>query len=353
MTWSCRVLALTASAIALLGTAAPPADAESAPQELVLACFGGHVQQDFQQVVLPSFEKQYNVKVRYVPGVSTSISAQLAAEKDNPQVDVACMDDGPQSRARGLGLLQPSDPAVMTNLPQTYEVARLPDGIGVGWGLLAAGLVYNADALRKANIAPPESWNDLASPRFKDHVVIPSITTTPGLYLLVMLARSNGGDMANMGPGFAKSAEVSTNAVGFDTLADPSKFFQQGEAWIGVWTNAETNSFVKKSGFPLSFVYPSDGAPAIMPTASTVKGAPHPKLADELLNYLISEEVQTSIATELVLGPVNTKVKVPEDLAKRETYGPDAVSKLVRMDWAAINPLRAAWTDRWNREVER
>lgn len=350
MTWSARVLACTATAILLAGS--QPVKAQPAPQQLVLACFGGHVQQDFQQVILPGFEKKYNVTVRYVPGVSTSISAQLAAEKDNPQIDVACMDDGPQSQARALGLLQPSDPAIMTNLPQTYEIARLPGGIGIGWGLLSAGLVYNPDALHKAGIAPPETWNDLASPRFKNHIVIPSITTTPGVYLLVMLARANGGSISDVNPGFAKAAIISKNAVGFDTLADPSKFFQQGEAWVGVWTNAETNAFVQKTKFPLTFVYPQDGAPAIMPTASTVKGAPHAKLADELLNYLISEPVQTAIATQLVLGPVNSTVKISDDLAKRETYGPAAVSKLVRVDWAAINPLRAGWTERWNREVE-
>jgi len=30
--------------------------------------------------------------------------------------------------------------------------------------------------------------------------------------------------------------EVAQNVVTFDTTADLTKFFQQGEAWVGVWT---------------------------------------------------------------------------------------------------------------------
>jgi putative spermidine/putrescine transport system substrate-binding protein len=167
-----------------------------------------------------------------------------------------------------------------------------------------------------------------------------------------MLAQANGGDLKNMDPGFAKMKEVAENVVNFDTTADLSKYFQQGEAWVGVWTNSEANAFSTTTKFPLDFVYPKEGSPALMTTANVVKGAPHQKLAEALLNYMIGEQAQTDIAQKLGFGPVNELVKLSPEAAAKVTYGPEAANRLVQMDWGTINTSRPSWTDRWNREIE-
>jgi putative spermidine/putrescine transport system substrate-binding protein len=344
-----RKACLLAAALAALGASAPAA---RAADEVVLACYAGDIQDYFVKQILPNFEKQYNAKVTYLPGVSLATISKLQAQKDHPQIDVACLDDGPQYQAKAMGLLQPTDPAALPNLADVYKVAKMPDNIGVGWALFGVGIAYSPDALAKAGIKAPESWNDLADPRLKDHVVVDSITTTYGLDLLIMLAEANGGGVKNMDPGFAKMKEVAANVVNFDTTADLSKYFQQGEAWVGVWTNSETNAFASRTKFPLSFVYPREGAPALMATASVAKGAPHPKLAEALLNYLIGEAAQTIIGRDIGFGPVNELVKLSPEAAAKVTYGPEAAGRLVQMDWGTINTARPGWTERWNREIE-
>jgi putative spermidine/putrescine transport system substrate-binding protein len=107
------------------------------------------------------------------------------------------------------------------------------------------------------------------------------------------------------------------------------------------------------TGFPMEFVYPVEGAPALMATANVAKNAPHPELADAFLNYLVGVEAQTVVGKELGFGPVNDQVELTPEEAAKVTYGPDAASHLVQMDWATINEQRPAWTDRWNREIER
>jgi len=52
------------------------------------------------------------------------------------------------------------------------------------------------------------------------------------------------------------------------------------------------------------------------------------------------------------LGPVTTKVELTDAEAEGVIYG-DAVDSLLAVDWATLNENRAAWTDRWNREIER
>jgi putative spermidine/putrescine transport system substrate-binding protein len=343
----------TLAMLACSGVALAAGSAAAQEKTLVLACYAGDIQKYLEQDIIPGFEAAFGAKVEYIPGVSMASIAKLQAEKDNPQIDVACLDDGPQQQAKALGLLQPTAASAMPNLAQVYDVAKMSDGIGVGWALFATGIVYNPEEFAAAGIAPPTSWNDLANPALKDHVVVDSITSTYGLQLLIMLAHANGGSETNIDPGFAKMAEIAPGVVDFDTTADLSKYFQQGEAWIGVWTNSEANAYAMTTGFPMAFVYPTEGAPALMATANVAKNAPHAELADAFLNYLVGVEAQTVVGKSLGFGPVNSGVTLTPEEAAKVTYGAEAASHLMQMDWATINDQRPAWTDRWNREIER
>lgn len=348
-----RTMTAMGLALAALELSAAAALAEDAPRQMTIACYAAGIQEYIEGNILPDFEKQYNVKVSYLPGVSLATISKLQAQKDAPQIDVACLDDGPREQAKAMGLLQATDPAKMPNLADVYDVAKMPDSIGVGWAVFGVGIVYNPEAYTKAGLQPPKSWNDLALPELKDHVIADTITSTYGLDLLIMLAKANGGGLDNMEPGFAKMKDVAANVPTFDTTADLSSFFQQGEAWVGVWTNGEANGYRKKTGFPMEFVYPEEGAPALFATANVVKGAPNADLADAFLNYLVGKEAQQIVGEKIGFGPVNGKVVLPPEQAANVTYGAEAASKLVQLDWAVINEKRPEWTDRWNREIER
>lgn len=346
---------MTAMGLALAALELSPAAAlaEDAPRQMTIACYAAGIQEYIEGNILPDFEKQYNVKVSYLPGVSLATISKLQAQKDAPQIDVACLDDGPREQAKAMGLLQATDPAKMPNLADVYDVAKMPDNIGVGWAVFGVGIVYNPEAYTKAGLQPPKSWNDLALPELKDHVIADTITSTYGLDLLIMLAKANGGGLDNMEPGFTKMKDVAANVPTFDTTADLSSFFQQGEAWVGIWTNGEANGYRKKTGFPMEFVYPEEGAPALFATANVVKGAPNADLADAFLNYLVGKEAQQIVGEKIGFGPVNGKVVLPPEQAANVTYGAEAAGKLVQLDWAVINEKRPEWTDRWNREIER
>lgn len=342
---------IASGAFALMVATAPVALAQTGT--LVLACYAGDVQRNFEETIIPEFEKLHDVKVTYVPGVSTATIAKLAAQKDNPEIDVACLDDGPRQQAQDLGLLQQTDPSKLPNLADAYEIARMPDNYGVGWALFGIGIVYNPEALEQAGIPPLKSWNDLANPALKGHVIPSSITVTYGVASLIMLAQANGGDVHNIDPGFEKMKEIAANSIVFDTTADITQHFQQGEGWAGVWTDGQTGGYVQTTGFPMVFVYPEEGTPALLTTASVAKGAPNAEKAEEFLNFIVGKEAQTIIGSKIGFGPVNSKVELTPEEAARVTYGSEAAGKLVQLDWSTINAVRPEWTDRWNREIER
>ncbi|MBI2735504.1 MAG: extracellular solute-binding protein [Rhodospirillales bacterium] len=343
-------LLCTGTAVLAAGLMSQPAKAQS---DVVLGCFGGSVQQTYERYIIPSFEKKTGLRVRYIPGISTHFVSQLQAQQAKPEYDLVCMDDGPQSIAAARGVLEPITTAAVPNFADTIPGARGAGNSGVGYGLLAMGLVYSPAALKKANVEPPKGWNDLADRRFKGLIGMPSIGTTPGLFALLMLAQSNGGGVDNIDPGFAKLKAAAPNIAEFSASSEMSKQLQQGDIALSVWTNSETARFVKRTGFSLEFVYPVEGSPIVMPMLNLVKNSPNPKGGAALMDHILSADMQMALVRESRVGPVNAKVKLPPELAEGITYGDAAISKLVKPDWAAINKHRAAWTDRWNREIER
>ena len=334
------------------GVALNSQDSGGQSQELVVAAYGGSFEKAFKSKVLPEFEKRYNVKVTYITGVSTDTLAKLQAQKDKPEIDVAIMDDGPHAQAKALGLLEKIDPKKVPNLANVYDMARDPDDVGVAIGVVATGIAYNTKYFQDNNLRPPKSWNDLARPEFKGKLVLQSFSNTYGVHTLVMLARTNGGNETDIEPGFRKMREVAPLAVTFEKSADVSKYFLQGQAVVAPWSTSRTYTLAAQ-GFPVDFVYPQEGAPALFVMASAVKNAPHSELAQTFINFLLDEVSQKAIAEAVFFGPTNKNVQLPEDVQKKVVYGEQGFQSLVKMDWPTINQHRAEWSERWSKEIER
>jgi len=326
--------------------------AAGAQTELVVAGYGGSFETIFKQKLAPGFEKKFNAKVNFISGNSTETVARVQAQKDSPQIDVTFVDDGPAYQGQALGLWEPLDPKIVTNLANLYDLARHRDGVGVDMGVVATGLMYNTELFKQRGWAPPSSWNDLARPEHAGHIVIPPIQNSYGLHTLVMFARLNGGSEKNIGPGFDALRKFRKNVLVFE--AQPGKhseLFQSKQAWIGVWGSGRVYALAD-TGFPVEFVYPREGAVALAVTMNVVKGARNRKLANEFINAMLEQDAQQVWADGFKFGPYNKHVKLPPDLAAKVPYGPEKVGKLIKIDWEAANAARPQWTERWNKEIE-
>ncbi|MEV4475562.1 ABC transporter substrate-binding protein [Nonomuraea salmonea] len=340
--------ALAAAALAVAACGAPTPSA--APGTLVVAGYGGSYEEAFKQSVIPAFEKSCSCRVSYIAGSSTDTTAKLKAQKESPQIDVALIDDGVQNQAVEAGLLAPLDPKTVTNLSQVIDLARLPGDVGVGFSLNATGIAYNSDYYAQNGLPAPKRLADLADPRLRGKLVMPSITQTYGLGALLIAAKVGGGSEHKIDPGFAGVRKIAANAVTFDTTADVSNFFLQGQAVASIWGNSRVQTLAKK-GFPVEFVYPEEGALPLIATVNVVKGAPHAELAQKFVNTLLEPSAQQALAASAFNGPVVKGVELDPELATA-VVGQDRAAELRKLDWAAINKNRPAWTDRWNKEIE-
>jgi putative spermidine/putrescine transport system substrate-binding protein len=326
--------------------------AQAAERTLYLGAYGGSTEKLMMEVILPKWQKENNAKVVYVPGNSTKTLAKLQAQKGSQELDVVFLDDGPMYQAISLGFCAPIKKAAIFN--DIYEIAKMNTDKAVGVGFVATGLAYDKEVFKKNGWAAPTSWADLADPKYKGKVVVPPVTNTYGLHALVMTARLRGGGEKNIDPGFkAFVEEIGPNVLTFEPSSGKlSELFQNKEAALATWGSGRLKSLAD-TGFPGGFVYPKEGGVALMIGTCPVVGSDVPDLAQNLIQHLLTPEVQAHIAKTKAWGPTNKKTVLSKELGASLPYGPEKIKALNAVDWNVINPARAAWTKRWTREVEK
>nr|WP_184491505.1 ABC transporter substrate-binding protein [Rhizobium aethiopicum] len=324
------------------------ASSVQAEGQLIVGGYGGSAEKIIREKILPKFEAANNIKVTYVAGNSTDILAKLQAQKENQEFDVALMDDGPMARAVSLGFCAP---ITGVDFSQLYHSAAFPEGKASGLGLLATGLMYNTEVFKENGWAPPTSWNDLKDPKFAGKVVIPPMNNGYGLLTVVMLARMNGGGEKDIEPGFkAIKHGVDQNVLAYEpSPAKMTELFQTGQAVLGVWGTSRVQALAS-TGFPVDFVYPAEGAPAVMTAICPVAKETVSPAAQAFVKMMLSDEVQAILANEGGFAPVRKDVKV--EAPGMMPYG-ERANQLVTVDWETINEHRDDWNKRWTREVER
>ena len=275
-----KVLAVLAAAMVAVGVGANA----QAQQKLVVAGYGGSFEDIMRQDIFPPFAKQHGVELDYVAGNSTNTVARLQAQKSNQQIDVAIIDDGPMYQAIALGFCAP-----IQGLPadDIYGTARYKDDIQ-----------YNKKVFDERKWAAPTSWKDLKDPKYKKQLVVPPLNNTYGLHALVEYAREGGGGEKKIDAGFKTfKDEGGPNVLVYEpSPGKMTELFSSGQATIAVWGSGRVKAFAD-TGFPVGFVYPQEGAYALLSSVCPVAKANANPLAQAFVNYLVSPAVQEKLAT--------------------------------------------------------
>ncbi|SHI35891.1 ABC transporter substrate-binding protein [Pollutimonas bauzanensis] len=322
----------------------------SAQDRLVVAGYGGSFEDIMRKEIFPDFEKQHGIKIDYVAGNSTNTVARLQAQRGSQEIDVAIIDDGPMYQAIALGFC-----AAIEGMPvdDIYKTARYKDDKAVGLGIVATGLMYNKKYFEEKGWAAPTSWKDLEDPKYKKLVVIPPMNNSYGLHAVVEFAKLNGGGEKNIDPGFdAFEKRVGPNVLVYEpSPGKMTELFQSGQAVLGVWGSGRVKSFAD-TGFPVGFVYPQEGAYALLASMCPIAKPKSSPLAQAFVNYLLTPPIQTKLGTFYGYGPVNKKADAKDDPNVPLPIGKRAAD-LVIADWDTINAHREDWNKRWTRQIER
>lgn len=325
-----------------------PGLAMAQARRLVFATFTGSWEEAHRDVLVPAFRRANgNAEITLDPMLSVDQIAKVTAARANPPIDVMLHDPGPALVAIDQDLVEDYPVAQSTHYKDLIPDAQ--DAKGPAPFFQVVGITYNPEKIK----TPPTSWADIWKPEYKGRVGITNLNSTLGTGWLVEVARMRGGSETNVEAGFKAIEELRPNLGA--VAANPgalATLYQQGQIDIGPG-NFNAIQILKARGVPVEFVAPKEGAIAFKTTIHVVKNSPNREMAFRLIEAALSPEVQTRLMNSpYLIVPTNTKVAMVGEIAKVLAKDhADMKTKFVFQDWKAINRQRAAWIERFNREI--
>lgn len=300
--------------------------------------------------LLESFEEESGLTVKVVqPGDAGALVNQLVLTKDAPLGDLVFgVDNTFASRAIDEGVVEPytsSAPAAADAAQYAVEGSDALTAVDFG------DVCLNVDHawFTEHGVAEPATLDDLTKPEYKDLLVVPSaVTSSPGLAFLLATVGAKGEDgwQAYWSALVANGLQVSEG-----------------------WSDAYYTDFTGGGGDgprPVVLSYASsppftvpDGADepttgALLDTcfrqveyAGVLANAENPEGARQLLDFLLSDEVQADIPGSMYMYPVSTAVDLPEEWAR---WAPLADTPF-EVAPADVDAHREEWLAAWSEIV--
>ncbi len=345
------ILGLAAAAATVLAgcSAGQPVASASpaAPSKLVLVTHDSFALSDG---ILDDFTKQTGISVEVnMAGDAGELVNKLILTKDSPLGDVVYgIDNTFASRAAGAGVLEPYvSAAADTSDAQLPKASGGDDLTPIDTGDVCVNVDHRWFAAH--GIPEPTSLDDLAAPAYKDLLVVEAAnTSSPGLaFLLATIAAygddDNGGWQAYWKALVANGIEV---AASWDDAyyADYS----------GPSSDGDRPLVVSYSTDPASEL---GDATAAAPTgiidstcfrqtefAGVIAGTQYPDAAKQLVDFLLSAEVQADLPGSMYVYPVVAGTPIPDTWTA--VGRPDeAVER--SLDPATIDANREQWISEW------
>ncbi len=281
-------------------------------------------------LVIPEFEKKYNVTVNTVEAGTGQLFNRIKAEAANPQADIMFtggIDSGGAFRAYLDDYVSKEDPNLIMSAKEHpwYNAVFLHP----------MGIIYNKNLVKEGEV---KGWKDLTDPKWKGKVLMPDPRKSGSAFgELIIFLHVFGRE----GPAWDFVKALHKNLVIVSSSSHTYKFVASGEYPFG-FTHERNAYKYAAAGKPVGFIYPVEGTAVRPDGIYLVKGGPNPKLAKQFIDFVLSKEVMEQLRD---LGfRVNRK-----DVAPPPGYPPISSIKQGPYDpvWAAKNRemILKKWTE--------
>jgi putative spermidine/putrescine transport system substrate-binding protein len=300
-------------------------------------------------ILLPAFRNATDgAQVNLVASLAVDTVSKIVAAKANPPYDAIILDEGPYLAAMQHGIFEKLPVDKLPNLKDLPKKFIDPHGLGAYCSAQIIGIAYNPEKIK----VPPRSWNDLLKPEYKGRVGLAGMGSTLISAWLVDVARVNGGSEENMEPAFQYLRKLLPNVAAVSASPGAlATLFQQGQIDLAPHYNNNVGDLQAK-GVPIAHARPDSGWLVIRSLMHIVKNSKQVDLAAAYINAALGPEVQQKMGDRpYLLVPTNVKVPFSQAL---QAYAKDAtmLETFPGVDWAKLNPRRAEYIDRFNREVK-
>ena len=275
----------------------------------------------FSEPVLRAFEQRSGVRVNAVYDTeetkSTGLANRLLAEKERAQADVFWSNEPVRTlMLQSRGVLAPYKSPSANDIPSTFKD---PEGYWTAFSARVRVIAYNTKLVPATEA--PGSVLDLADPKWKGQVAIADPRFGSTSFHVAALYVTLGDDKAD---DFFRRLKangvkiVAGNSVVRDMVA-------KGEVKMGL-TDTDDVNVALEGGAPIAMVMPDKegmGVPMMPNMVSMVAGAPHPDEAKQIIDYLLSHDVEAMLAeSEAVQIPLRASVPGPSNLPRIDAFKP-------------------------------
>ena len=250
---------------------------------------------EFSEPILKDFEEAHEIVVLPKYDVESTKTVGLVnaivQEQGRPRCDVFWNNEILHTlRLQQLGLLQPVQIPQADRFPPAY---RSPTGHWYGFAARARILLVNTE--RVPEDQRPQSVRDLLDPRWQGEVGIAKpLFGTTATHAAVLFAHWGEAAAQEFFLAFRKNGRVmSGNKQVAEAVA-------QGELAFGL-TDTDDAIVEIEEGWPVAIVYPDQaedqpGTLLIPNTLCVIRGSENPEQARQLLEYLLTPEVERRLA---------------------------------------------------------
>jgi thiamine transport system substrate-binding protein len=295
--------------------------------------------------LIDRFEQDSGMTVEVsAAGDAGTLVNQLVLTKDAPLGDaVFGIDNTFASRALEAGVVE------------EYTPADLPDGAEQLGGALTpvdqGDVCVNADEawFEKSDLEVPTTLEDLADPKYQDLLVVTNpATSSPGLAFLLATIGAFGEDgfedyWASLVDNGVKVADSWEDAY----YVDFSGAGEGGERPLAL-------SYATSPAFTVTEDGSESTTSALLETcfrqveyAGVLAGSDNPEGAQELVDFLLTQDVQAALPESMYMYPADSSVSLPESW---QQFAPLAESPF-EVDPAQVSEHRDEWIERWTETV--
>lgn len=284
--------------------------------------------QVFSEPILRDFERETGIKVKALYDTeetkSTGVMNRLIAERDNPQADVYWANE--PIRAEVLKLKGVAEPYFSKNAEGIPSVFKDKNGYWTGFSARARVFIVNKRV--KEN---PTSILDYVNQKWKGRGVIANplfgTTTSEIAALFTIWGDEKGKEFLN---GLKKNKIAISTSNG-----ESADFVSSGEYDFSLVDSDDAINRMRQ-GKPVRMVSPDQkegeiGCFIVPNVVLLIKGAPHKKNGERLIDFLLSKKTEEKLAFEdCAQIPLHKGVKIPEELKSIENI------KIMKVDYEKV-----------------
>ncbi len=288
-------------------------------------------QPELLEVIAQGFKEKTGHTLTSVRMGTGEAMKRIAAERENPLCDV----------------FWSGDVSVLDNAKADFAAYKSPEAQVLDPSMLDKGdlwtasnthlmvFMVNTDLIPEADM--PKSWADLLDPRWKGKIVMANPEKSGTAYAQAYGVYKMFGD-----EGLKKLID---NASILDSSSLVYKGTADGEFALGITMEYAAYRYVAGGSKNVKIVYPSDGVISAPEGAAVIKNCKHPDEARQLMDYLLSREVEEMIFEKYYRRPARTDTRAMEGLPAVASL------KILASDPAEASELKAVILPKWKKLV--